>query len=206
MSYTDFGLVARGSTVMAFAITNVTLIDMVNSDPKPHSTVVVTGNRITAVGPTDGTDVPRGATIVDGTGQFLMPGLWDTHVHASRDLGIEYMPLLLATGVTGIRDMAGDFAVTQRFRAEIAAGTLDGPRIYAAGRRLNGSTDIDVESIVVRDAQSARQAVRAQKELGVDFIKVYSLLVGSRLRCSHRGCVDRCAFGLDRRLPRRSSR
>ena len=161
---------------MTCAITNVTVIDMVSSDPKPHSTVVVTGNRITAVGPTDGTDVPRGATIVDGTGQYLMPGLWDTHVHASRDRGIEYMPLLLAAGVTGIRDMAGDFAVTQRFRAEIAAGTLDGPRVYAAGRRLNGSTYIDVESIVVHDAQSAREAVRAQKELGVDFIKVYSLL------------------------------
>ena len=105
--------------------------------------MVVTDNRITAVGPSDGTDVPEQAKVVDGSGQYLMPGLWDTHVHASRDLGIEYMPLLLATGVTGVRDMAGDFAVTKRFREEIAAGTLAGPRIYAAGRRLNGSYFID---------------------------------------------------------------
>jgi imidazolonepropionase-like amidohydrolase len=159
-----------------FAITNVTVIPMTDSEPVPGSTVIVTGNRITAVGPADTTEVPRGATIVDGSGQYLMPGLWDTHVHASRDPGIEYIPLCLATGVTGIRDMAGDFAATQRFRAQIAAGTLPGPRIYAAGRRLNGSTYIDVESIVVHNAEEARRAVRAQKELGVDFIKVYSLL------------------------------
>ncbi len=159
-----------------YAITNVTVIDMIGSDPRPESTVIVTDNRITAVGPSDTTDVPERAKVVDGSGQYLMPGLWDTHVHASRDLGIEYMPLLLATGVTGVRDMAGDFAVTKRFRDEIAAGTLDGPRIYAAGRRLNGANYLDVESIVVHDAEGARQAVRAQKALGVDFIKVYSLL------------------------------
>ena len=70
---------------MTYAITNVTVIDMVSSVPKPYSTVVVTGNRITAVGPAETTDVPSGATVVDGTGQYLMPGLWDTHVHASRN-------------------------------------------------------------------------------------------------------------------------
>jgi imidazolonepropionase-like amidohydrolase len=161
---------------MTFAITNVTVIDMTGPLPRPNCTVIVTDNRITAVGLAEGTEVPDGAKVVDGTGHYLIPGLWDTHVHASRDLGIEYMPLLLATGVTGIRDMAGDFAATKRFREEIAAGTLDGPRIYAAGRRLNGSYYIDVESIVVHDAESARQAVRAQRDLGVDFIKVYSLL------------------------------
>jgi imidazolonepropionase-like amidohydrolase len=161
---------------MMYAITNVTVIDMITSDPTPDSTVIVTDNRITAVGPSDASDVPDRAKVLDGSGQYLIPGLWDTHVHASRDLGIEYMPLLLATGVTGVRDMAGDFAVTKRFREEIAAGTLDGPRIYAAGRRLNGSYFIDVESIVVHDAEGARRAVRTQKELGVDFIKVYSLL------------------------------
>ena len=161
---------------MTYALTNVTVIDMISSDVTPGSTVIVTGNRITAVGPSDSCSVPDGAKVIDGSGQYLMPGLWDTHVHASRDLGIEYMPLLLATGVTGVRDMAGDFAVTERFREEIAAGTLDGPRIYAAGRRLNGANYLDVESIVVHDAEQARRAVRAQKELGVDFIKVYSLL------------------------------
>jgi len=161
---------------MRYAITNVTVIDMLSSDVRPGSTVIVTGNRITAVGPSDACSVPDGAKVIDGSGQYLMPGLWDTHVHASRDLGIEYMPLLLATGVTGARDMAGDFAVTKRFREEIAAGTLAGPRIYAAGRRLNGANYLDVESIVVHDAEGARQAVRAQKALGVDFIKVYSLL------------------------------
>src|SRR3954453_15303508 len=151
---------------MTYAITNVTVIDMLGSGATPRSTVIVTDNRITAVGPSDTVSVPHGAEVVDGSGRYLMPGLWDTHIHASRDLGIEYMPLLLATGVTGVRDMAGDFAVTKRFRDEIAAGTLDGPRIYAAGRRLNGANYLDVESIVVHDAEAARQAVRAQKALG----------------------------------------
>ena len=155
---------------MMYAITNVTVVDMIGPEPTPESTVIVTDNRITAVGPSGTTDVPERAKIVDGSGQYLMPGLWDTHVHASRDLGIEYMPLLLATGVTAVRDMAGDFAVTKRFREEIAAGTLDGPRIYAAGRRLNGANYLDVESIVVHDAEAARAAVRAPNERGVGVV------------------------------------
>ena len=104
---------------MRYAIANVTVIDMISPDATPDSTVIVTDNRITAVGPSDAISVPERAKVVDGSGQYMMPGLWDTHVHASRDLGIEYMPLLLATGVTGVRDMAGDFAVTKRFREEI---------------------------------------------------------------------------------------
>src|SRR4029453_2390881 len=141
--------------IMMYAITNVTVIDMISPDARPDSTVIVTDKRITAVGPSDAISVPARAKVVDGSGQYLMPGLWDTHVHASRDLGIEYMPLLLATGVTGVRDMAGDFPLTQRFREEIAAGTLDGPRIYAAGRRLNGANYLDVESIVAHAADAA---------------------------------------------------
>ena len=82
---------------MLYAITNVTVIDMISSRPTPDSTVIVTDNRITAVGPSDAIDVPERAKVVEGSGQYLMPGLWDTHVHASRDLGIEYMPLLVAT-------------------------------------------------------------------------------------------------------------
>ena len=68
---------------MLYAITNVTVIDMNSSRPTPDCTVVVTDNRITAVGPSHATHVPERARVVDGSGQYLMPGLWDTHVHAA---------------------------------------------------------------------------------------------------------------------------
>jgi imidazolonepropionase-like amidohydrolase len=114
------------------AITHVTVVDVAEATSRPDQTVLVSGNRIVAVGPAAGVRVPRGARAVDGAGRYLVPGLWDMHSHVV-GYGRTALPLYLANGVTGIRDMGAErFAAARALRDSIAAGSVLGPRMTVA--------------------------------------------------------------------------
>jgi imidazolonepropionase-like amidohydrolase len=154
------------------------VIDMVDARPKPDMTVVIEGDRITSIGKSTGVRLPRGAQVIDSTGKFLIPGLWDMHVHALRKERVDYfLQLFVLNGVTGIRDMGTTeegFAALNHLRKEIAGAARVGPRIIAAGRILDGSKPaVPDNSIPFSDATEARQAVRFLKQSGADFIKIY---------------------------------
>jgi len=85
--------------------THATVIDATGAPAKSDMTVVIKGDRIAALGKTARLNVPENAHVVDATGKFLIPGLWDMHVHPW--LGKNYLALFTANGVTGIRVMAG---------------------------------------------------------------------------------------------------
>lgn len=158
--------------------THVTVIDMVDARPKPDMTVVVEGDRITSVGKTAKTRPPKNARIIDSAGKFLIPGLWDMHVHALRKERVDdFLRLCVVNGVTGIRDMGTTeegFAALGRLREQIADGKRMGPRVVAAGRILDGPKPaVPANSIPFSDATGARRAVRFLKQAGADFIKVY---------------------------------
>jgi hypothetical protein len=123
--------VARASSL---AITNVTVIDTVSGALQPDMTVVVTGERIAEVALAARVRVPEGARHVHGRGRFLIPGLWDMHVHCYHT---GTLPLFVANGVTGARVTLGT-PVHHRWRGEIAAGTLVGPRFVIGGRLIDG--------------------------------------------------------------------
>jgi imidazolonepropionase-like amidohydrolase len=114
------------------AISNVTVIDIATGARAPNSTVLIRGNRITAVGPSANVTIPSGARRVDGGGKFVIPGLWDMHMHLSMT-GRSALALLLANGVTGVRDMGGDFSRVLPWRDSVARGAITGPRILTAG-------------------------------------------------------------------------
>ena len=95
-----------------------------SSTPRLDQTVLVRGTRIIAAGAASETTVPPGARIVDGRGKFLIPGLWDMHVHTVMPGGRQVLPLYIANGVTGVRDMASDWPTIKAWRADIAAGSL----------------------------------------------------------------------------------
>lgn len=161
------------------AITNVTVIDMASNRPKSNMTVVVEGNRVKAVGKSNAVRIPTGAQIVNGRGKFLIPGLWDMHVHILEPkLFDEYLPLLISNGVTGVRDTgttAEGFAALPRLRREVAEGKRVGPRIVAAGRILDGAQpSVPENSVPFTTEAEARQQVRDMKAGGADFIKMYS--------------------------------
>src|SRR5688500_13912552 len=112
-------------------IRDVTVIDMVSRAPKRGITVIVEGDRIVRMG--RGLRTPKDATVIDGHGKFLIPGLWDMHVHALSEARFdEFSKLFLANGVTGIRDTgttAEGFAMLGPLRRDIASGKRFGPRI-----------------------------------------------------------------------------
>jgi predicted amidohydrolase YtcJ len=103
----------------SLAITHVTVIDCTGAAAKPNSTVVVTGGLISGVGPSETVKISSGARVIDASGKFLIPGLWDMHGHLT-DLTEDAFPLLIMNGVTGVRDMGGDLAQIDRWRSEIA--------------------------------------------------------------------------------------
>lgn len=155
------------------AITHATVIDMTGAPARGDMTVVVRGDRITAVGPAATTRAPAGSRVIDGRGKFLIPGLWDMHVHTVVPGGRPLLALYVATGVTGVRDMASDWPTIQRWRKEIEAGSLVGPRIVASGPYLEGRAS-PIVHIEVRTPDDARNAVDSLARLGVDFVKVHS--------------------------------
>lgn len=162
------------------AIKRVTVIDVNGAPPRADMTVIVSGSRIAAVGESGRVRIPRGAQIVDGAGKFLIPGLWDVHVHALHKARMEtFLPLFVANGVTGIRDMATNTPLQEvsRWKQEIASRSRIGPRIVAAGLILDGPKPLNpTVSMPIEDENDGREAVRLMKEQGADFIKVYSSL------------------------------
>ncbi|HKP36818.1 MAG TPA: amidohydrolase family protein [Pyrinomonadaceae bacterium] len=160
------------------AISNVTVIDATGAPAKPNMTVVVTGDRITEIAPTEKAAIPKKAQIIDGKGKFVIPGLWDMHVHTVfKGLPETYFPLFIANGVTGVRDMAAlDVGFLKQLQKDVNEGRRIGPRIVA-GKMVDGPIPIwPGVPISISDEASARQAVATVKDSGLDFIKVYSLV------------------------------
>lgn len=161
----------------SLAITGVNLIDATGRPTQSNMTVVVTGERIAAIGKTGKVKIPANAEIVDGAGKFLIPGLWDSHLHltiAVDQTGTTELlsPMLVAYGVTTVREMGGDWLRIQQLRSAIASGQIVGPRIFAPGPFVDGPQPADVNFQPVANEAEARQAVRKLKTDGVDFIKV----------------------------------
>ena len=169
-------------TASLVVLTHVAVVDTVSGGTQRNMTVVISGERIAQVGRDGRTSIPAGTTIVDASAKFLVPGLWDMHVHTffgdelgryARDI---LLPLLVANGVTGVRDMGSDLAPIIETRKEIAEHRVLGPRMVIAGPMLDGPATHYPASMVVASPAEGRTAVRRLKATGVDFIKVQSLL------------------------------
>jgi imidazolonepropionase-like amidohydrolase len=156
------------------AIVHATVIDATGAPPQTDMTVVIVGDRITQLGKAAVVEIPPQAQVLDAKGKFLIPGLCDMHVHLSWT-GPSALPVLVANGVTRVRDMGGILAEIDEWRAGIAAGTLAGPAIVRAGPALNGKEFAFHQLAVTSDAE-ARAAVRTLHKVGVDFIKIHRAL------------------------------
>ena len=147
--------------------------------------VVIRAGKITAVVSAAGLTPPAFAQVVDGTGKYLIPGLWDMHVHSAfgdwfpkgRDV---ILPLFIANGVTGVRDMGGDLPVLLPWRKQIAAGEIVGPRMVVSGPMLDGYLPDGKlrfpSSVPVMTPADAVKAVDSLKAQGAEFIKVQSVI------------------------------
>lgn len=165
----------------SLAITHVTLIDATGAAPQTDMTIFLADERIAAIGPSKSFFIPRKTKTLDGTGKVLVPGLVDMHVHltgageptGSRDF---ILPLLLANGITTVRDMGGDLESLLKLRHEIEHGQLQAPRIFFAGPYLDGNPPFFQPSLVVTNSAEATEDVHSLISRGADFIKVQSNL------------------------------
>jgi imidazolonepropionase-like amidohydrolase len=167
-----FALPAQAETPQPIVITGVTIIDATGAPPQAGMTLVIEGERISEIGKTGRLALPAHARIVDGSGKFLIPGLWDMHVHWYDEPSL---PLFLANGVTGIRIMCG-YPRHLLWRKEIAAGRLLGPRLNLAGPIVDGPEPVWLDSLRASNETEGRLAVRSIKEKGYDCVKVYNFL------------------------------
>jgi imidazolonepropionase-like amidohydrolase len=173
-------VISPSSASSATYITHVTVIDTENGKQIQDRTVIVLGDRISEVRDSKGKKRPRGAKVVDGQGKYLIPGLWDMHVHAVFAERLDSMfPTFVANGVLGIRDMGTSmpFADIDRLRQQTANGSRLGPHIVAAGPILDGRPKpLRPNFLAITTPEQGRDTVRRLKTGGVDLIKVYSWL------------------------------
>jgi imidazolonepropionase-like amidohydrolase len=172
------------------AIVGITVVDPSSSQPPAlDQTILVADGVIRAVGPSSAIAIPAGARRIDGRGKFAIPGLWDAHIHFM-NTGVTALQVLVAMGVTSVREMGGYIDSTRAWQARMKAGTLVGPRIVTPGpilespRYLQGVVERSARAksqlalrvlpyrIRVSDSIEAKRAIDSLVKLRVDFVKV----------------------------------
>ena len=155
-------LVGQGT----IAIVGATIIDGNGGPPLVNGTIVLTGNRISTVGPAGNVDVPNGAQVIDGTGKFVTPGFIDSNVHLSlygagetivryesrnADLTLESAQLELKHGFTTVRDSYGSLLPLIEVRDAIKRGEVVGPRMLVAGNIVGWGGPYSITFSLVRE-------------------------------------------------------
>jgi imidazolonepropionase-like amidohydrolase len=166
------GAKARQPAAKRLAITHVTLIDGSGAAPRPDATVLVENGAITHVlaGKTPAPVSLDGYNVIDGSGKFLIPGLWDMHAHYEQ---VEWGPVYLASGVTTVRDCGNEFDFITSVRDAIDEGHGIGPHILIAGL-VDGTGPITLGAITADTPEQAIAVVRRYKHAGALQIKIYS--------------------------------
>lgn len=154
--------------------THVTVIDMTGAPARPGMTVVINGERISALGKFGKIRIPKGAQVINAAGKVLIPGLWDMHIHSgSYQDGRKNLQIFVANGIAGVRDMASPLEDVLRLRKEVNAGNFISPRMIVAGPILQGPLPFQMPLLrSVRSESEVKETVSYLKKSGVDFIKI----------------------------------
>lgn len=174
----SFSLGAACVNAQTLTIAHATVVNTVTGALEPDRTVIIAGNRIQQVVPSKNGGAPKG-NVVDAHGEYLIPGLWDMHTHVffgstEKDGDDMILPLLLANGITGVRDMGSALDPVLHARDEIAAHREVGPRMIVSGPMLDGPKSTYKASIAIATPEDGRKAVDMLKQRGADFVKVQS--------------------------------
>jgi imidazolonepropionase-like amidohydrolase len=176
------GCLSDTPTISTFAFEHANVVDVLSGEVLPDQTVIIDGGQIAAVGSSVETGADSVAQVVDASGGFLIPGLWDMHIHlidpdtpGSLDV---VLPMLIANGVTGVRDLgSSSLDAILALREEVREGTRLGPRVVVAGKVLDGAPMVfPPDAIEVRTPEDGRRAVESLASQGVDMIKAYEML------------------------------
>ncbi len=169
----------------AYCIANITTVD-VEQGLRESMTVIVKGDRILKIDKSVNFNLSPSNQIVDGTGKFLIPGLWDAHVHFAylEELAPAMFDLFLAHGITSVRDTGGRLGFVKEWKDRALASPRDAPRVMIAGPLLDGMPNVYDGSTATRpplslgamDVEEAVALVDRFDSVGVDLIKAYEML------------------------------
>jgi len=153
------------------AIEHVNVVDVRTATIHADQTVVVRGQRVEEVRKTA---APKGARRINGRGKYLIPGLWDMHVHLGM-IEAGSVQIYLANGITGMREMGCsllEFDRLKQYRAEVASGRMVGPELVATSEAIEARRPSKPAPFGVQDAADARSAIDQLRETGADFVTV----------------------------------
>lgn len=160
-------------------ISNVNIVDVKSGNITSGKLILIEGDTIRKI--VDEKDIKNfnAGENIDAGGGYLMPGLWDMHVHFRGGDSLiaenkELLPLFLAFGITTIRDAGGDITpALLEWRDQISKDELDGPRIFTPGPKLDGTRPAWPGSIMVDTSGEIEKALDSLEVLGVDYVKMY---------------------------------
>ncbi|HMI62741.1 MAG TPA: amidohydrolase family protein [Puia sp.] len=160
-------------------ITNANIVDVKSGKIIRNRLLAISGDTIKAVDDTKMAGKYKADRYIDAMGKFMMPGLWDMHIHfrggdSMIDANKALLPLFLAAGVTTVRECGGDITPSvMTWRRQTALGQLAGPRIFTSGPKLDGPNPVWAGSLPVETASQVSKALDSLQELKVDFVKIY---------------------------------
>jgi imidazolonepropionase-like amidohydrolase len=172
-------LMAQSLQVERIVLEHINIVDIKNGNILRTKTVEIESGIIIAIRNRPRSNYPVNTLVVDAGGKYLVPGLWDMHVHVTQrpfNDPKKTFALMIANGVTGIRDMGGYLSSIKKWKSEISANSLIGPRIAAAGPILFATRSAGPGHIGIPSAEKAAGIVDSLKEAGADFIKVYNFI------------------------------
>ena len=159
-------------------INHVTVVDVVTGQLLPNRVVAISRGKIVEVAPAD-QDSYAARQYVNGNGRYLIPGLWDMHVHFRGGDSLiaankKSLTLFLAHGITTVRDAGGDLTSSlMQWRRDMDAGQLPGPRIFTSGPKIDGPHAYWPGSLEVETPAQIRTALDSLQRLKVDYVKIY---------------------------------
>ncbi len=160
-------------------ILNASIVDVASGVILQERLVGISGDTIRFVGEMTDSDRYEAKKTLNAENKFLMPGLWDMHVHfRGGDTLVEenknFLPLFLAHGITTVRDAGGDITPSVlEWREQIANGSLEGPGIFTSGPKLDGDDPAWPGSIRISNTQDIEKALDSLEAMGVDYVKMY---------------------------------
>jgi hypothetical protein len=163
---------ARMAPAQRLAITGATLEDSTGAGPVRDSVILIENGLIVAVGPHSQVPIPKDAAILDASGKYAVPGLWDMHAHYEQ---VEWGPIYLAAGVTSVRDVGNEFDFIRTVHDELdrKENPAIGPHLEFAGV-IDGTGPITLGAVIADTPEQALSWVREYKAAGARQIKIYS--------------------------------
>jgi imidazolonepropionase-like amidohydrolase len=178
-----------GRRTGTFAFVGATVIDVNGGHSIPDATVVTSGGKITAVGPSVHVKIPSDAQRIDVSGKYIIPGLWDMHAHYEQ---VEWGPIYLAAGVTTVRDVGNEYDFITQVRDAVNSGKALGPHMLLAGI-VDGDGPYALGVTRVNSPEDAEKWVTKYHDSGFQQIKIYSSVKEDNVKAI---CADAHKLGM----------